>query len=57
MCNPAVCTHCGRTTWRGCGMHVEEVLALVPEEQRCGCAHAPVRPALWYPRSPYGTAQ
>jgi hypothetical protein len=57
MCGPAVCDHCGRTTWRGCGMHVDQVLAAVPASERCACAHTPVRPAHWYPRTPFGTAR
>lgn len=57
MCNQAVCTHCGKTTWSGCGMHVDRVLALVPEDQRCVCARTPVHPAHWYPRRPFGTAR
>ncbi len=37
MCSPATCRHCGKTTYTGCGMHVEEVLAGVPVSQRCTC--------------------
>ncbi len=37
MCVPAVCSNCKKITYSGCGMHVEEVLADVPEEQRCEC--------------------
>lgn len=57
MCSPAPCPHCGKVTWRGCGMHVEQVMARVPDSQRCACAHAPSRPAAWYPRTPYPSAQ
>ena len=35
MCRPAACRTCGLTTWKGCGMHVEQVLAGVPRAQRC----------------------
>jgi hypothetical protein len=29
-----------KTTWAGCGMHVDQVLAGVPEQDRCsGHAH------------------
>ncbi len=38
MCMPAVCGTCKKITYSGCGMHVEEVLAGVPHEQRCNCA-------------------
>ena len=37
MCMPAICGTCKKVTYSGCGMHVEEVLADVPAEQRCGC--------------------
>lgn len=37
MCSPAVCRTCGKATYRGCGMHVGEVLAGVPKAQRCNC--------------------
>jgi hypothetical protein len=35
MCRPATCSTCGLTTWKGCGMHVDQVLAGVPRSQRC----------------------
>ena len=35
MCHPARCTTCGKTTWRGCGRHVDDVKALVPADQWC----------------------
>ncbi len=54
MCSPVPCDHCGKTTWAGCGMHVAEVLARIPKEDRCVCAHVPLRPAAWYPRTSYG---
>ena len=37
MCMPAVCNRCKKTTYSGCGMHVEEVLASVPPERRYTC--------------------
>lgn len=37
MCSPATCNHCGKTTWAGCGQHIEEALEGVPQEQRCTC--------------------
>jgi len=27
MCRPVVCKTCGKTTWAGCGMHVNQVMA------------------------------
>ena len=35
MCRAVTCRECGKTTWSGCGEHVEEALAGVPESQRC----------------------
>ncbi|MEI2820753.1 MAG: hypothetical protein V9E81_11310 [Marmoricola sp.] len=35
MCRAVVCRKCGKTTWAGCGMHVNQVLAGVPKSQRC----------------------
>ena len=37
MCQRATCKSCGKATYRGCGMHVEQVLAGVPRSQRCDC--------------------
>ncbi len=38
MCSPARCDRCGKTTWAGCGQHIEQALEGVPQEQRCTCA-------------------
>lgn len=35
MCHPVLCPICGKVTWEGCGEHVEQALAGVPDEQRC----------------------
>ena len=35
MCRPVACTTCGKTTWDGCGNHIDEVKASVPAEQWC----------------------
>jgi len=37
MCYPVVCPRCQKTGWDGCGMHVDDVMAEVPAEQRCTC--------------------
>lgn len=37
MCQRAVCRKCQGATYRGCGQHVEQVLAGVPQSQRCTC--------------------
>lgn len=35
MCMPVRCEICGKTTWAGCGEHIDEVRATVPAEQWC----------------------
>lgn len=41
MCFPATCSRCGKTTWDGCGMHVDDVMSTVPKEQQCVCDSNP----------------
>ena len=35
MCQPVPCQVCGKTTWAGCGDHVDEVRAMVRPEDWC----------------------
>ena len=35
MCHPKPCRTCGKTTWGGCGLHVEAVRMQVPTDQWC----------------------
>ena len=37
MCSPAICPRCRKATYAGCGMHVDQVLAGVPQDKRCTC--------------------
>lgn len=37
MCQRVTCRQCGKFTYRGCGQHVDQVLAGVPATQRCSC--------------------
>lgn len=37
MCYPTTCATCGKTTWAGCGNHVDAVRATVPDAQWCRC--------------------
>ncbi len=51
MCSPAKCPNCGKTTWTGCGDHVEQVMSMVPFDRQCLCmsedrAAAHARPGL-----------
>lgn len=38
MCQRVSCQNCEKPSWVGCGEHVEEALAGVPEAERCRCA-------------------
>jgi hypothetical protein len=35
MCQAVTCRRCGKTTWAGCGQHVDQVMRKVPASQRC----------------------
>lgn len=37
MCHRITCRTCGRPSYAGCGMHIEQVLGDVPRERRCHC--------------------
>jgi len=37
MCSKTTCKHCGKATWTGCGKHIEQALAGVPQQERCTC--------------------
>ncbi|WP_200953284.1 hypothetical protein [Agromyces sp. Root81] len=36
MCRAVTCKKCGKTTWAGCGQHVDSVMRGVPRGDRCG---------------------
>ena len=38
MCYPVECSQCHKTTWSGCGEHVDQVMRTVPTSQQCTCA-------------------
>jgi hypothetical protein len=38
MCRRIQCTACGKPSFAGCGMHIEQVLGDVPRGERCRCA-------------------
>lgn len=50
MCRRATCRVCGKTTWAGCGQHVDQVMGSVPAADRCP-GHAQRRQATDKPRS------
>lgn len=37
MCTRVTCPDCRKPSWAGCGSHIEEALAGVPEAERCHC--------------------
>ncbi len=37
MCRQVNCRKCGKTTWAGCGQHVDQVMRGVSTSQRCTC--------------------
>ncbi|MCA1782151.1 MAG: hypothetical protein LC679_08255 [Intrasporangiaceae bacterium] len=57
MCSKATCRACGKTTWSGCGQHVQQVMGGVPRNQQCVCTDADraaardaARSGAWYSR-------
>ncbi len=39
MCSPVRCRKCGKTTWSGCGQHIDAVKRSVPADQWCDGRH------------------
>lgn len=39
MCRPVNCRVCKKTTWAGCGQHVQQVRRSVPAGTWCGGSH------------------
>lgn len=35
MCRAVTCKKCGKTTWAGCGNHVDQVMGPIPKSERC----------------------
>jgi hypothetical protein len=51
MCAAVTCKQCGRPSWKGCGMHVEQVLGHVAPEDRCQCrARTATKGRRWFGR-------
>ncbi|MFE6505596.1 hypothetical protein [Kitasatospora sp. NPDC057738] len=50
MCRRVACRTCGKPTFAGCGMHVEQVLAGVPASARCDCAARDSAGKGWFGR-------
>lgn len=46
MCRAVKCRSCNKTTWAGCGNHVDDVMRHIPASERCRCdRNAPKAPA------------
>ena len=43
MCQRVTCRRCGKVSWSGCGQHVQQVMAGVPQSEQCTCP--PAEPA------------
>lgn len=54
MCRPVTCTVCGKTTWAGCGQHIDQVKAVVPADQWCDGQHTPDELAAARPQGGLG---
>jgi hypothetical protein len=47
MCRPVRCRTCGKTTWAGCGQHVDQVRAATAKDNWCpGHDAAEAQPGL-----------
>ncbi len=46
MCRPVPCSTCGKTTWAGCGDHIDQVKAVVPADQWCDGHGDAVQPTV-----------
>ena len=54
MCRPTTCKVCGKTTWAGCGQHVDAVKASVPTNEWCGGKHSDAAVAAAKPKGLFG---
>lgn len=52
MCRAVSCRVCGKTSWAGCGQHVDQVMKGVARADRCP-GHAPEEIAAARPRNPF----
>ena len=54
MCRAVRCKNCGKTTWAGCGQHVDQVLACVPRADRCPGHPKPEHQGVGFLRKLFG---
>lgn len=50
MCQPTTCRQCGKTTWTGCGQHVDQVMRGVKPADRCPGHEQPAPGAGFFSR-------
>lgn len=50
MCHAKTCRTCGKTTWAGCGQHVNQVKASVPADHWCPGHPQSAREGGWFSR-------
>ncbi|MFT2816477.1 hypothetical protein [Leifsonia sp. A12D58] len=43
MCRATRCRVCGKTTWAGCGQHIQTVKQSVPASNWCNGTHTPAQ--------------
>ncbi|ATD73161.1 hypothetical protein CNO18_16120 [Gordonia sp. 1D] len=52
MCSPVKCPTCGKTTWSGCGRHVDALKRRILDSQWCdGHKQAPSPRSKWWSRA------
>lgn len=51
MCRAATCKTCGKTTWAGCGQHIDSVRREVAASQWCAGQHSAAEVAAAAPAS------
>ncbi len=50
MCRAAKCNKCGKTTWAGCGQHIDSVRRAVPAGQWCAGHSGPASTGGFFSR-------
>jgi hypothetical protein len=45
MCRAVKCRRCGKTSWTGCGAHVDAVMSSIAADDRCRCEASERKPA------------
>jgi len=51
MCMAVECGTCKKTTWKGCGKHVDQVMGKIKEEDKCPGHGEPYEDHLMAPKA------